>query len=332
MFRYSLVVVVGLCTAGAASAASWADGMFDELSRDFGSVPRGPTLTHPFHLTNNTATAVHIAGVRVSCGCTQATALRTELAPGQGTVILAQMDTRRFSGVKAVTIFVQFDQPQWEEVRLWVQANSRDDVTITPDSLAFGKVKRGSSPVTSVDIALMGNGQWRILRARCESNYVQMTLQELRHDDNEVDYRLTAKLRSDAPVGKWYTDVWLTTNDAATPRVRVPLTAEIDSVLSMTPATVVLGKIKAGFQAQRRIIVRGVRPFRITAVEGTDHLLTVKDGTQDRRPVHVLTITVQSPKPEEFNRPIDVNRTIRVMTDLSDDAQIEFHAKAQIVP
>ena len=247
-------------------------------------------------------------------------------------VILARMDTGRFSGVKAVTIFVQFDQPQWEEVRLWVQANSRDDVTISPDSLAFGKVRRGSAPSTSVDIALMGNGQWRILGTRCESNYVQTTLQELRHDDNEVDYRVTAKLRSDAPMGKWYTDVWLTTTDGTTPRVRVPLTAEIDSVLSMTPATVVLGQVRAGFQAQRRIIVRGVRPFRITSVEGTDHLLTVKDSTPDRKPVHVLTITVQSPKPEDFNRPIDVNRVIRILTDLSDDGQIEFKAKAQIVP
>ena len=56
--RFSLVVLLGLCTAGSASA-SWADALFDELSRDFGSVPRGPTLTHPFRLVNKTNQRVH---------------------------------------------------------------------------------------------------------------------------------------------------------------------------------------------------------------------------------------------------------------------------------
>src|SRR6516162_2988609 len=85
--RFSLVVLLGLCTAGSASA-SWADTLFDELSRDFGSVPRGPTLTHPFRLVNKTNQRVHIASVRVSCGCTSAQALQTDLAPGQETAIL----------------------------------------------------------------------------------------------------------------------------------------------------------------------------------------------------------------------------------------------------
>src|SRR4051794_36715815 len=75
MVRYSLLCVVLLGVAGPARASSWADGMFDELSRDFGSVPRGQILTHPFRLVNNTGHPVHITGVRVSCGCTAARAL-----------------------------------------------------------------------------------------------------------------------------------------------------------------------------------------------------------------------------------------------------------------
>jgi hypothetical protein len=99
--------------------------MFQELSVDFGSVPRGPTLSHPFRLTNNTGRTVHISSVRVSCGCVRASALDTVLAPGQSTAIQAAMDTRRFLGTKAITIYVSFDQPHRDEVRLWVQANSR---------------------------------------------------------------------------------------------------------------------------------------------------------------------------------------------------------------
>ena len=48
MFRYCLVFLAGLAAARPAAAASWADGLFQELSKDFGSVPRGPTLQHSF--------------------------------------------------------------------------------------------------------------------------------------------------------------------------------------------------------------------------------------------------------------------------------------------
>src|SRR5690348_8460301 len=176
--RFSLVVLLGLGTAGSASA-SWADALFDELSRDFGSVPRGPTLTHPFRLVNKTKQNVHIASVRVSCGCTSARALQEFLAPGQETAILVQMDTRRFQYTKNVTIFVQFDQPSWQEVRLWVQANSRDDVTVIPESLAFGTIKRGGSPTAGVTISFLGGGNWRILGVRSDSNYVQPKVREI---------------------------------------------------------------------------------------------------------------------------------------------------------
>src|SRR4051812_37913509 len=121
MVRYSLMCVALLAAAGQARATSWADGMFDELSRDFGSVPRGQVLSHPFRLVNNTGSPVRTTNVRVSCGCPPPHAPQSYRAPGQETAILAQMDTRRFYNTKNVTIYVTFDQPRFEEVRLWVQ-------------------------------------------------------------------------------------------------------------------------------------------------------------------------------------------------------------------
>src|SRR3954468_23804106 len=105
MLRYSAVLLVGLWAAGPAAAASWADAMFDELSKDFGSVPRGPTLTHHFRVVNNTRGPVSISNVRVSCGCTTAQALKNYLNPGEETAVLARMDTTRFVGPKSVTIY-----------------------------------------------------------------------------------------------------------------------------------------------------------------------------------------------------------------------------------
>src|SRR5258708_6341647 len=89
MFRYSLVLTLGLLAAGPAAAASWADGLFDELSKDFGSVLRGPALTHPFRVKNNTKGDVNIFSVRPSCSaCTTAWAVKTHLAPGEETAVV----------------------------------------------------------------------------------------------------------------------------------------------------------------------------------------------------------------------------------------------------
>src|SRR5260370_24606506 len=176
MFRYSLVLGAGLCLAAPVWAGSWADAMFTELSKDFGSVPRGPTVSHLFRLTNNTSSPVHISGVRVSCGCVSAGALDTSLAPGQSTAIQAYMDTRRFFGSKAVAIYLSVDQPHWEEVRLWVQANSRDDLLLTPQTFTLGQAKRGSVPSASVNITFTGNGQWQITEVERVSNYILIAL------------------------------------------------------------------------------------------------------------------------------------------------------------
>jgi hypothetical protein len=326
MMRFSLALLVGLASVGAAGAASWADAMFEELSRDFGSVPSGPTLTHHFRLTNKTAAPVRLGSIRVSCGCVAATALHSDLAPGQTTSILVQMDTRRFHGIKNVTIYVQFERPQWEEVRLWVQANSRDDFTVTPDTLAFGQVKRATTPAASVIVSFLGNGQWQITGVHSDSNYVQPLLTELRREPAEVAYQLTARLRADAPVGKWYTDLWLQTNNPVTPRVRVPLTVEIESALSVSPGSVALGQVKVGAEAERKVIVRGVKPFRITGFKGTDAELTAQDSTADSKAVHVVTVKLKPAKAGELKR------ALRVLTDLPEEGSIEFQTQAQVVP
>src|SRR5579859_1436405 len=324
MFRYSLILLVGLGVAGQASA-TWADGLFEELQRDFGSVPRGPTLNHPFRLTNKTTTPVHIAGVRVSCGCVTAIALQDELAPGQSTAIVANMDTHRFIGPKSVTIFVSFDRPQWDEVQLLVQANGRDDVMLTPESLAFGQIRRGAGPTMSLNVSFLGNSQLRIADVRSESNYVLPSLRETRRDDAEVAYQLTANIRQDVPVGKWYTDIWLTTNNPSTPRVRVPLTVEVQTALSVSPVTTALGQVKPGELTERKVVVRADTPFRIVGVRGTDHQISIQDSTGESKPVHVLTIKFKAEKTGEQNW------SIHVYTDMKDDNEIEFQAKATVV-
>jgi hypothetical protein len=321
-----LVLLACLGAAGPAAAATWADQLFDELSKDFGSVPRGPTLTHHFRVVNKTNVPVNISGLRVSCGCVTPSALKYYLAPGEETAIVAQMDTTRFIGPKTVTIYVQFDRPSYEEVRLWVQANGRNDFNVNPDTLAFGQVKRGSTPANVVAITFYGNSDSRITEVKSESNYVLPSVREVRRLDSEVTYELIAKLRHDVPVGKWYTDIWMKTNNPEMPQVRVPLTVQIESALSITPDAISLGAIRANGESERRVILRGVKPFRIVRVQGTDKNLQVRDNTLDSKPVHILTVKLHAQQPGQLQR------MLRILTDMPGDNRVDLRVSASVMP
>jgi hypothetical protein len=307
-----------LSAAATASAGTWAQGLFDELSKDFGSVPRGPLLAHHFRVVNRTQQAVNVSGVRVSCGCVTATAAKTKLEPGEETTIYATMDTTRFVGPKSVTIFVQFDSPNFDEVRLYLQANGRSDFAVSPDTLSFGQVKRGNEATATATVTFYGHNGAKILKALGESNYVQATFTQEKRTDHEVVYKLTAKLRPDTPVGKWFTDVWLTTDVSTLTKMRVPVTVEVESPLTVSPGFLALGTVKVGEDVQRRVIVRGVKAFKIKEVQGGDAELQVKAASDEAREVHVLTIRLKATKSGV------IDRTLRVVTDMKEDNEIDF--------
>jgi len=325
MLRHSFVLLAGLALVRPASAG-WADSLFDESSKDFGSVAHGQVLTHTFHIKNNTGSPVTITGIRVSCGCVSAYANSGYLAPGQETSLVAKMDTSRFFNVRTVTVFVTFGQPSFDEVRLTVQANSRNDFVVTPDHLAFGAIKRGTTTPSTVTISFYGAPGAKVTEVKGESNYVQTSIQEVKTQGGEVAYQLTAKLRDDTPVGKWFTDVWVKTNIPSMPQVRVPLTVEIESALSVSPEAADLGSVAVGKEVEKRIIVRAVKPFKVTAIEGVDAQLSVTEQSQDAKTAHVLVLKL---KPEKAG---DLKRVVRIVTDLPEDNKAEFRVTAQVAP
>ncbi len=328
MMRFGVALFAILLLAESGQAANWADAMFDEVSKDFGTVPRGPALQHSFRIKNNTGQVAVISAVRVSCGCVSATALTNVLQPGESTSVVARMDTTRFVGVKNVTIFVTFSRPALEEVRLWVQANGRDDLVLTPESLAFGVVKRGTGGERSVNITFYGNNFSQISDVKTDSNYIQASVKEVARQESQVDFTLIAKVRPDTPAGRWYSDVWLTTNNPSIPKIRVPLTIEIESALTVSPNAVVIGPLRPREQGERKVIVRGTKPFRILKTEGADDGLSVQASSDEPRAIQVLTVRAVA-----GDKPGDRVQKLKIITDLNDaEKEVEVQVTTQVAP
>lgn len=252
MFR-SILILTALFTfigQSQAQAQNWAEAMFDELSHDFGCVPRGSLLTHSFRLVNNTKQPVHVANVRVSHNIsTSARSLKTNLQPGEETVVVVTSDTSRFLNSKSVIIFVSFDQPQIEEARLWIYTISHENIIFSPkDGLAFGRVQTGMRHVRTMNVTFLGETKTDVTAITSESAYVQPSIKLLQFAEAKTIYEVTVRLREDTPVGKWNSDIWVKTSNPSIPRLRVPMTVEVEEEAD----------------AFRKVITRGVRvlPFR----------------------------------------------------------------------
>jgi hypothetical protein len=323
MFRQQLVIIalLGSATLGQAGTEEY----FESRVHDFGATPRGPQLVHYFRFTNNGKETLSISSVRVSCGCVTASAAATQVKLGESSYIAASMDSRRFTGHKAVTVYVQFSSPRFEEVALQVQANGRDDFSMYPDTMVFGPIRRGTTPKASVQVTLVGDLNWEIKGITADSNFVKPSAKQIKRNGNEVTYEIMASLRPDLPVGKWYTDVWLETSNPNLAKVRVPLTVEVNTAITATPAALELGDIKMGESVEQNVLVKADKPFKIKGIRGADAQVSVGDLAEDAKAVHVVKITVKPVMPGE------VRRAISIVTDDGDETAVTIPVRAVAV-
>jgi hypothetical protein len=263
-----------------------------------------------------------VASLRTSCGCASATLAREELNPGQSAILQVSIDTRKYSGYRQFTIHVLCDRPSLEEVRLTLTATSREDITLTPGQLDFGRVKRGAAAKASTTVQYHGGGNWQVLSVENENAYLKPDLQQF---GNDPTYQLTVTLRPDIPAGAWHADLWLKTTDPATPRIRVPLVVEVESNLTATPSDVQLGQIRAGTLGERKVVIRGTSPFKISKIEGQDEQFKVSGVTDEAKTVHVLKVTFTA-----NGEAAEVRRKFRIVTDLGDGETVEVGAVAII--
>ena len=93
-----------------------------------------------FQVKNIYEEPAHIQGVRSSCGCTTPQITRTDLKTFETGEIVAEFNTRNFTGHKSATLTVTFDKPFHAEVQLNITGFIRSDVVTQPGAIDFGTV------------------------------------------------------------------------------------------------------------------------------------------------------------------------------------------------
>lgn len=326
MLRIAMAVL-GVCVFSGAAAAGPGD-LFTEKVKDFGVAPRGPVLVHYFRFTNTTNQTLSIGQPRVSCGCTSASMSRNTLAPGESAAVIAHMDTRRFQYAnitKAVTIYVPFVGPTHEEVSLKVQAICRDDLMMSPDTLAFGNVVKGKGAKVSTKVTFTSDPKWEIKESTSTGGYVGVEHKLESRNGAMVTYEVTAILDKDCPAGNWTADINLKTSNPAVASLRVPVTVNVTAPVAASPEAVQLGTVSLGNGKQTQVTLQSGTPFKILEVKGADDQLGVKVESREAKAVHIITLSATPKLQGGFLRNVEIT------TDNKEQPKVVIPVAAKVV-
>ncbi|GAB4144073.1 MAG: DUF1573 domain-containing protein [Planctomycetaceae bacterium] len=290
----------------AAQDTSWAQKMFNVSKYDFGVVARGADVKHRFRVKNIYKETINIASVRTTCGCSAAKPSKTKLESGEEIYIEVTMDTRRFTRRKDSNLIVTFDNPFYAEVRIPITAYIRTDVVLTPGSINFGAVEKGTSATRKIEISYAGRNDWKITDLKVNSKYLEGKVIEKSRAGGQIGYELQVSLKPNAPAGALRDRVVLVTNDANSPYVPVLVQARVESDVTVTVAS--LGTLTPGQKKTFNVVIRGKKSFAIKKIEceNADDRYKVRISKKNRK-VHVLPVSfVPDGKPGPFQEKFTV--------------------------
>lgn len=333
MIRQACIALVLACSCvSAANGQDWARKMFEGTDHNFGAVARGSTVQHFFFLKNIYKEDIHIASVRSSCGCTDVKITKDTLKTYERQAIVASLNTKSFLGQRSATLTVTIDKPYYAEVQLQVSGFIRSDIMLTPPGVAFGSVDQGVQNVQKVEIVYSGGrADWRITDIKVGNESFDAEAVELSRTRTGAKYELAVRLKPTAPPGYLKDTITVVTNDAATPTFPVDVEGQVVAEITVRPSPLFLGVFKPGQKATKQLVVRGKKPFRITAVECPDSSFEFKFDREELKEVHLIPVTFTA---GEGAGKIDSRIVIRVdqgtemVTDVQAQAVVEAAAQA----
>lgn len=323
--RTLLILSVVVPLASPVQAQKWAEKMFETKSHDFGAIARGAKAEYEFVLENLYVEDVHVASVRVSCGCTTPSMKKALLKTYEKGAIIASINSGKFTGRQSSTITVTIDKPMYARVQLRVKVYIRPDVLVEPEAVQLGEIEQGEGAQKTVSVSCTRRSDWRILDVKSVNPHLSGEVVETARQRGRVSYELRVRLDEHAPAGYIKDHLILVTNDQRSEQIPVMVQGRVLSPIAVSPGSLFLGVVQSGEKVTKRLVVRGKNPFRITSVTADCGCFEFGTSTENTaKPLHLVPITFTA-----GDKPGKVAKTIRIKTDL-DDATVELSANALV--
>lgn len=301
--------------ASVAPAQQWARKMFKETSHDFGAVAKGSKAEFDFEFQNIFEEDIHIAGVRSSCRCTEAQVTAQSLKTWEKGAIRAIFNTRSFLGSNSSTLTVIIDRPYYAEVQLSVRGFIRGDVLFSPGSVSFGDVEAGQAAQQLIDVSYSGRSSWEIIDVRSANPHFEVELSDAHQNLGRVNYKMTVRLKGDAPPGYIQDQLTVVTNDAQNRSIELSVEGRVVSPLTVSPASLFLGVLKPGQTVNdKRLFVKGTKPFRILSIESASGRFQFQVSEESKTSHLIPIIFTAGDQAGRFSETIEIKTDLGTVT------------------
>lgn len=313
-----------------AQAQDWMASAFPERTFDLGTVARGSQLRHTFPILNRTNQDIRIIDTKKKCGCTEVKLGAKEIPPGTKSYVEVVLDTTRFSGFKASGVTLVLDRPVPVELELNLNAFIRDDIQLTPGQVDFGPVFRTQKPTATLTLTYAGSQpDWRVQSMDTISPALAAELTETGRSGSSSQYQLKVTLDPDLPAGVFKDEIVLTTNDPRGAKIPISVSALIQSQVTVSPSTLVLGRLKPGQVVKSTVLVRATKPCKIREIVTRKGDVTAAAAGAEgaTQALHTVTLTIKAP-----NQPGPYTAVVEVLTDIPDEPPTRLNAFGTVAP
>lgn len=271
--------------------------VFEETEHDFGEIPQGSNVTYTFTFNNDGEGTLEIGKLKTSCGCTAALASRDKLEPGDKGEVKVTFTSGKFKGNITKTVTVPSNDPKNPEVALHIKAVVKVDIEITPNSLNFGDMPRGSSATKVLTLTKLDGTKIKIVKIESKSENITASIEN--ETEEKSSYNVNVTLSTGQLPRVFAEKLKIYTDSTIQPVLEVFIRARVTGDVVVTPQSIFLGSIIQGETKSSAIIISNgtSAPLKINSIEAKPEYIstsqeTLKDGEEYR-----VTVTLSKEAP-----------------------------------
>jgi hypothetical protein len=246
-----------------------------------GAVEPGDLQHYKFTLRNDGDAPLAIEAIEPTCYCTSAKTDAWEVAPGATTTIHVTVDPSDFVGMVTKGVEILTNDPKNPKQRVDVDLDIRPGIAVVPPEIDFGNVPPTGSKRFQVDLKAARTRPFKVRAATSSVHFVTVEPEPLELEER-AGTRLIVRAQPGAPPGAFVAKITVETDDAARPRIEIPVRGVGAGGIAVDPARLMFESAAPG--ADLGAIAVSGKAMRITGVRTTSPLIeatlqAVADGT-----------------------------------------------------
>ncbi|HOE97718.1 MAG TPA: DUF1573 domain-containing protein [Candidatus Sumerlaeota bacterium] len=302
---------------------------------DLGTVNEGEKVEFAFPIVNLGRDTLRILQVQKSCGCTEATAEKHILQPGESTQITGQFDSHGRRGMQHKIITVSSNDPKNPSLQLTFNVNVSQTVLVEPERVSWGRISveeattqtvtirsASAEPLEIKEVTVDGPAAERIWARLIDVRPTPAPAGQLDGETSTTtEARIAVGIKPGGETGTLQGRVLVRTNLEQQPVVEIPVLGLITVPYVVSPTILFFGVMAPATTVERTLVLQSMdgEPFEIERVDMSGLPIewklieqTEDVSTPDRDPRSIKRLQFSFTAPEDFE---GLEDEIQIITD-----------------